>query len=91
MLLLSLLWLLFGVLIGLLAIAAKLWSTAWKRLRWLSLPGIGALTACAGGWLGVLILGKFLATAMALWIAVLCVMLIPLMGSVRNSFFSKRP
>jgi hypothetical protein len=91
MLLLSLIWLLLGALIGLLANAAKLWPVAWKTLRWVSLPGIGAITSCAGGWLGILILGKFLATGMAIWIAVLCVMLIPLIGSGRNAFFSKRP
>jgi hypothetical protein len=91
MVLLSLIWLLLGVLIGLLAIAAKLWPTARKTLRWIGLPGIGAITACAGGWLGLLMLGKFLASGMAIWIAVLCVMLIPLISSVRTSFFSKHP
>lgn len=90
MLLLSLIWLLLGLFIGLLAIAAKLWPVSWRTLRWISLPAIGAITSCAAGWLGVLIVGKFLATGMAIWIAVLCVILIPSIGNIRNSFFSKR-
>jgi hypothetical protein len=77
MLLVSMIWLILGIVIGLLAIGAKLWPASWKTLRWVSLPGIGAIAACAGGWLGVLLLGKFLSTGMALWIAVLCVVLLP--------------
>jgi hypothetical protein len=81
MVLLSLIWLLLGIVIGLLAIGAKLRPASWQTLRWASLPvigAIGAIAACAGGWLGDLLLGKFLATGMALWIAVLCVVLVPI-------------
>jgi len=33
--------------------------------------GVGALAALTGGWLGVLLLERNVATAMALWVAVL--------------------
>lgn len=38
---------------------------------------IGALAALCGGWLGTLLLGRFFASGVALWIAVLCVVLLP--------------
>ena len=77
MLILSLLWLLVGILVGLLANAARLQPASWERRRWLVVPGIGALSALIGGWLGTLLLGRYVATVMALWIAVLAVTLVP--------------
>lgn len=73
MLLLSLFWLLIGVLIGILANAAKLWSVGWVWSRCLA----GALAALAGGWLGVWVFGSLFGTATAVWIAVLAVMVVP--------------
>jgi len=77
MLALSLTWLLFGIFVGLLGIAAKLWPAPWERRTWLILPAIGSVAALAGGWLGTLLLGKLLASAVALWVCVLCVALVP--------------
>ncbi len=77
MLILSLFWLLLGLLIGALANAAKLRPTAWARGGRLSLLGLGALVALLGGWLGTLLLGTLFATATAIWIAVLGVALLP--------------
>ncbi len=77
MLILSLLWLLVGILVGLLANAARLQPASWGRQRWLVIPGIGALSALIGGWLCVLLLGRYIATPMALWIAVFGVVLVP--------------
>lgn len=77
MLLLSLFWLLGGVLIGLVACCARLCPPTWQRSGWLRMLMVGAISALGGGWLGVLLLGNFFATAMALWIAVAGVVLIP--------------
>jgi hypothetical protein len=77
MLILSLFWLLLGLLIGALANAAKLRPVAWDRGGRLALPGLGALVALLGGWLGTWLLGALFATATAIWIAVLGVALLP--------------
>jgi uncharacterized membrane protein YeaQ/YmgE (transglycosylase-associated protein family) len=77
MLLLSLFWMLLGLLIGALANAAKLRPAAWVRGGWLGMLGLGALVAVLGGWLGTWVLGTLFATATALWIAVLGVALLP--------------
>jgi uncharacterized membrane protein YeaQ/YmgE (transglycosylase-associated protein family) len=77
MLILSLIWLVLGVLIGALANAAKLRPAAWGRAGWLAMLGLGALVALLGGWLGTWVLGALFATATALWVAVLGVALLP--------------
>jgi len=77
MLLLSLFWVLLGLLIGALANAAKLRPAAWVRGGRLGMLGLGALIAVLGGWLGTWVLGTLFATATALWIAVLGVALLP--------------
>ena len=77
MLILSLLWVVLGLLIGALANAAKLRPAAWGRSGWLRMLCLGALVALLGGWLGTWVLGALFATATALWIAVLGVALLP--------------
>jgi hypothetical protein len=77
MLALSFFWLLLGLLIGLLAVPAKFWPASWGRKKWPAMLCIGALAALCGGWLGTLLLGRFFASGVALWIAVLCVVLLP--------------
>ena len=77
MLILSLFWLLIGLLIGALANAAKLRPAAWVRGGRLGMLGLGTLVAVLGGWLGTWVLGTLFATATALWIAVLGVALLP--------------
>lgn len=77
MLILSLLWVALGLLIGALANAARLRPAVWKGWGWLAMPGLGALTALLGGWLGTWLLSALFATATALWIAVLGVALLP--------------
>jgi putative Mn2+ efflux pump MntP len=81
MVILSLIWLGLGLLIGALAIGARLLPTAWKlneeRRKWLLMPGIGALAALLGGWLGALIWGRLFGTPTALWVSVLVVVLGP--------------
>lgn len=77
MLVLSLIWVVLGLLIGALANGAKLRPAMWGHRGWLAMLGLGALAALFGGWLGTWILGSLFATAAALWIAVLGVALLP--------------
>ena len=71
MLALSLVWLLIGAFIGLLANAAQFRPATWMHLSWLVMMSIGAIIALCGGWLGVWLLGKYFATAMALWLSLI--------------------
>lgn len=75
MLVLSSVWFVLGILIGALANAARLRPASWDRHGWLLMLGVGALAALLGGWLGVLLLERTVATALALWVAVLGVTL----------------
>ena len=87
LILLCLLWLLSGTVIGLLATVAGIGvdvdvgvgvDTIHRSLQrggWMGI--LGALTAFGGGWLGVWLVGRPFATAMALWIAIVCVLLVP--------------
>ena len=77
MLILSILWVVLGLIIGILANAAKLRPATWGRGGWPGMLGLGALVALLGGWLGTWMLGALFATATALWIAVLGVALLP--------------
>src|SRR5438876_553196 len=77
MLALSFFWLLLGLLIGLLAVPAQYWPASWARKKWPALPCIGALAAFCSGWLATLLLGRFFASGVAVWFAVLCVVLLP--------------
>jgi hypothetical protein len=76
MLHLSLFWLLIGALVGLLASALRMPCS--QRLRGGKLIAIGAISTLAGGWLGTRTLGFFFATGIALWIALLMLVMIPL-------------
>ena len=74
---LSLLWLLIGLLIGGLAWMARCYPPSWLRFVWLRMLVLGAVVALAAGWLGVLFAGHFFATALALWVTVFCVVVLP--------------
>ena len=90
MLILSLLWLLIGLLIGALANAAKLRPATWVRGGRLRMLGLGALVALLGGWLGTWLLGALFATATAIWIAVLGVALLPRLITWSNAWVHTR-
>ncbi len=90
MLILSLFWLLIGLLIGALANAAKLRPATWVRGGRLSMLGLGALVALLGGWLGTWLLGSLFATATAIWIAVLGVALLPRLITWCNAWLHSR-
>ncbi len=84
MVLLSLIWLALGVLVGGLALAARLRPAAWGRWGWLALLGVGALAALLGGWVGALLLGTLFGTTTALWVAILGVFLVWLVERLRR-------
>jgi hypothetical protein len=90
MLILSLLWVVLGLLIGALANAAKLRPAAWVRGGRLGMLGLGALVALLGGWLGTWLLGSLFATATAIWIAVLGVALLPRLIPWCNAWLHSR-
>jgi hypothetical protein len=90
MLILSLLWVVLGLLIGALANAAKLRPAAWDRGGRLGMLGLGALIALLGGWLGTWLLGSLFATATAIWIAVLGVALLSRLITWCNAWLHSR-
>jgi uncharacterized membrane protein YeaQ/YmgE (transglycosylase-associated protein family) len=77
MLLLSLIWLVIGLLLGALACGAKLRPMSWGNRGWLAMLGIGMASALLGGWLGVWLFGPQYATVSALWVGVVGVSLLP--------------
>lgn len=77
MFILSLIWLGLGLLIGALALAARMCPASWGRLGWLWMLVLGALAAQFGGWLGTLLMGRLYGTADALWVAALLVVVVP--------------
>jgi len=79
MLALSFFWIVLGLLIGSLANAARLRPSSWGRHGRLVMLGVGALAALLGGWLGVLLLERNIATAVVLWMAVLIIGLLSLL------------
>lgn len=82
MLQLTLLWLLIGLIIGLVGIGSRFWPPAWGKRIWLILPVTGIVAALIGGWLSTLLLGQLTATASALWVSVLCVVIVSLGGRI---------
>jgi hypothetical protein len=78
MLSLSILWVLLGLVIGLLAVAARLDRRhSSGPTNWRILLLIGVLAGLAGGWLGTFLFGRFFGSATAAWVAVLAVVVIP--------------
>lgn len=77
MFILFLIWLGLGLLIGALALAARLRPASWGRRGWLWMLGLGVLAAQLGGWLGTLLMGRLYGTADALWVAALLVVAVP--------------
>ena len=90
MLILSLLWVMLGLLMGALANAANLRPAAWVRGGRLGMLGLGALAALLGGWLGTWLFGTLFATATAIWVAVLGVALLPRLITWCNTWLHSR-
>ena len=64
-------WFVLGIIIGALALAARLVPPAWGRAGWLWMLALGAGAALPGGLLATWLAGRVFATPAALWIAVL--------------------
>jgi uncharacterized membrane protein YeaQ/YmgE (transglycosylase-associated protein family) len=77
MLILSLLWVVLGLIIGALAHAARLCPAIWQSHGWPVMLGLGVFSALIGGWLGTWLLSALFATATAVWVAVVGVALFP--------------
>ena len=77
MLLLSLIWVVIGLLVGALACGAKLRPVFWGKRGWLVMLCIGMVSALLGGWLGVWLFGPQFATVAALWVGVVGVCVVP--------------
>jgi uncharacterized membrane protein YeaQ/YmgE (transglycosylase-associated protein family) len=77
MLVLSLAWLVMGLLVGGLACGARLRPVSWGGRGWLAMLGVGVVSALIGGWLGVWLFGLQYATVTALWVSVVGVGLLP--------------
>lgn len=78
MLALSLLWLVVGLIVGALGLAARLRPAPWARYGRLRVLGVGAAAGLLGGWLGTLVFGRYFGTPTALWVAVVAVAATPL-------------
>jgi hypothetical protein len=77
---LTLIWIGIGLIIGLLAHAARLGFAARGmagRSALLWTLGLGVAAALLGGFLAVLLLGRLFGTPTALWVSVLAVVLVP--------------
>jgi hypothetical protein len=87
---LSLLWVLLGILIGTLANGARLGPASWGRRGWLYLPGAGVLLALLGGWLSTLLLGTLFATVTAIWVTVVGVIVVGWLGKYLRQLQKRR-
>jgi hypothetical protein len=85
MLSLSIFWLVLGLGIGALAIAARPRRARSGPVSGRFLLLIGALAGLTGGWLGTLLFGRFYGTATAAWIAVLAVALLTWVAGRRST------
>jgi len=79
MLILSLIWLGLGVVIGSVALAARLAPVGRGRLGWLALAP-GAVAALLGGWLGSMLLDRIEASLVAVWVSILAVSVVGLLA-----------
>jgi|SRR5579884_1748253 len=71
MLLLSLLWVLIGLLLGTLANGARLGSAGWGKQGWQVMLVLGMVTALIVGWLATWLVGVQFSTVTVLWVTVL--------------------
>jgi uncharacterized membrane protein YeaQ/YmgE (transglycosylase-associated protein family) len=64
-------WSVLGLIVGLLALAARLRPVAWGRYGWCWMLVLGIGAAIVGGLLATWLEGRLFATPAALWLAVL--------------------
>ena len=70
---LVIIWAMLGLLVGILALAARLTPVWLAKYGWLWLELVGVGAALLGGGLGYWLFGPACATPMAIWVAVLVV------------------
>jgi hypothetical protein len=90
MLLLIVLWLCIGIVVGFIASLAHVLPASWQtrsKFR-LQMLGLGAVSAFCGGWLGILLFGRPFTVVMSLWIAVLGVICIPWLTTLKKATLS---
>lgn len=75
MLIVSLIWVIIGVIAGLLSVAARLGFPG--RNGWKLSVVLGAGAALIGGWLGTLVFSRLYGTPTALWVSALAVAVVP--------------
>lgn len=75
-------WALPGILVALLALAARLKPASWTRHGWLWLLLIGLCSSLSGGALGFWLLGRLFSSATAIWVAILALCLPRLCGTL---------
>ncbi len=75
---LSLVWLIVGLAVAALALAARLRPVSWSRFARLRVLGTGALAGLVGGWLGALVFGRYFGTPTALWFSIAVMAALPL-------------
>ncbi len=82
---LTFLWLAIGGILGLLGNAAygRAYLANWRARTGLIIAG--AISSTLGAWLGIWLVGTFAATAMAVWIAAVMVLLLPLLLKQRTA------
>lgn len=88
MLILSLIWLALGVVIGGVALVARLAPNRWGRLGWLALLALGGVAALAGGWLGSMLLDRIEASLVAIWVSIAVVVVGGLLARRRRMALS---
>ncbi len=83
-------WVLLGIVIGALALAARFKPSAWRDYGWLRVLALGLGSALLGGLLGFWLLGRLFSAASALWIAVLATCAPWIYTSLRSRFARNR-
>lgn len=68
-------WALTGLLVALLALAARLKPASWTGYGWLWLLMVGLCSSLLSGALGFWLLGRLFSSAVALWVAILALCL----------------
>lgn len=76
------LWAGLGLIVGMLALAARLKPKDWRVSVWLLVPGLSA--ALLGGLLGFWLLGRLFSSTTALWFAILATCIPRLYERLRN-------